>query len=211
MIYHTIQAPSDLVPNPDEITIFLAGSIEMGKAKPWHDAVASQIARRTTQPIAFYNPRRVEDFTPDMEDEQILWEQERLSTCDYIFMHLQGDTKSPISLLEFGEFIRSGKLFIDVPKDFYRYKNILLTAEQAGCAKRVSNDIDTNIARITDEISADAEQLRQLQRREKEQAKEDDSDDGGDDDYWQPIKEDGSFPEPDGESSDEVSPEEQGY
>lgn len=173
MIYHVIQAPSDLAPNPDEITIFLAGSIEMGKAKPWHDAVASQIARRTNQPIAFYNPRRVEDFTPDMEDEQILWEQERLESCDYIFMHIQGDTKSPISLLEFGEFIRTGKLFIDVPKDFYRYKNILLTAEQAGYAKRVSNDIDTNIARLTDQISSDVSYRIQLQQEEKDSSDSD--------------------------------------
>ena len=187
MIYHVIQAPSDLVPNPDEISIFLAGSIEMGKANPWHNAVASQIARRTNQPIAFYNPRRTEDFTPDMEEEQIKWEQERLTSCDYIFMHIQGDTKSPISLLEFGEFIGTGKLFIDVPKDFYRYNNILLTAEQAGFPNRVSNDIDANIAKITDQISSDIADRKQVESQETE--------------------EDGSISDED--SSDEVRPEDQ--
>lgn len=169
MIYHVIQAPSDLVPNPDETSIFLAGSIEMGKANPWHNTVASQIARRTNQPIAFYNPRRTEDFTPDMEQEQIKWEQERLTSCDYIFMHIQGDTKSPISLLEFGEFIGTGKLFIDVPKDFYRYNNILLTAEQAGFPNHVSNDLDTNIAKITDQISSDMLEHNQGESQETEE------------------------------------------
>lgn len=169
MIYHVIQAPSDLVPNSEEISIFLAGSIEMGKAKPWHDAVASQIARRTNQPIAFYNPRRTEDFTPDMEEAQIKWEQERLTSCDYIFMHIQGDTKSPISLLEFGEFIGTGKLFIDVPKDFYRYNNVVLTAEQAGYPNHVSNDLDTNIAKITDQISSDILYRNQMESQETEE------------------------------------------
>jgi len=187
MIYHVIQAPSDLVPNPDEISIFLAGSIEMGKAKPWQDAVASQIARRTNQPIAFYNPRRAEDFTPDMEQEQIKWEQERLTSCDYIFMHIQGDTKSPISLLEFGEFIGNGKLFVDVPKDFYRYNNVLLTAEQVGFPNHVSNDLDANIAKITDQISSDISDRKQAES--------------------QGPKEDGLIS--DGDSSNEVRPEDQ--
>ena len=187
MIYHVVQAPSDLVPNPDEISIFLAGSIEMGKAKPWQDAVASQIARRTNQPIAFYNPRRTEDFTPDMEEEQIKWEQERLASCDYIFMHIQGDTKSPISLLEFGEFIGTGKLFIDVPKDFYRYNNVLLTAEQVGFPNHVSNDLDANIAKITDQISSDISDRKQAES--------------------QGPKEDGLISDED--SSDEVRPEDQ--
>ena len=39
-------------------------------------------------------------------------------------MNILPDSKSPITLLEFGMFAKSGKLIVCCPKEFYRYGNI---------------------------------------------------------------------------------------
>ena len=124
-------------PAENVITIFLAGSIEMGKAAKWQEKIAQKIYDSLVKQkgdlemptLVFYNPRREQDFTPEMEKEQIDWEQFRLLQADYIFMYIQPDTKSPISLLEFGEFIDTGKLYACCTPEFYRYQNLAITAK----------------------------------------------------------------------------------
>jgi hypothetical protein len=128
-------------------TIFLAGSIEMGKAARWHEDAARRIASAWDGgDIHFYNPRREEAFTPDMELDQIRWEQRRLLSCDYIFMVIDPHTKSPISLLEFGEFIASGKMFVVCPESFYRYNNLVVTADVYG--QKIFPTIDDAISML---------------------------------------------------------------
>lgn len=102
--------------NGHTVTVFLAGTIEMGAGVRWHAKAAERIYRALQgkaggalmmPELAFYNPRRDDGFAPGMEERQIRWEQERLREADYVFMYLQADTKSPVSLLEFGQFIAS--------------------------------------------------------------------------------------------------------
>lgn len=154
----------EIITGDPEIRIFLAGSIEMGKAKNWQAGIAKQLTKNVNQELAaahkavmptliFYNPRREENFTPEMEVKQIMWEQERLEKADYIFMYIQADTKSPISLLEFGEFMRTGKLFLSCDSTFYRYQNLKITAKHVGQAKHLFATTDECCHALAQEIA----------------------------------------------------------
>lgn len=146
--------------NRSTTTIFLAGTIEMGAGVRWqaeaarriHQTLLAKTNDRTMPALEFYNPRRDADFTPEMAEPQIRWEQERLIDSDYIFMYLQPDTKSPISLLEFGQFIGTGKLYLSCSHDFYRYSNLIITAEYSHARDHVLNNIDDCIEAMTDAI-----------------------------------------------------------
>lgn len=150
------------VANNNKVTIFLAGTIEMGAGIKWHRQVAEQIYHvlsakikdNTKMPeLEFYNPRRTKDFTPEMEIPQIKWEQERLARADYIFMYIQPNSKSPISLLEFGEFIKSGKLYVYCEPTFYRYHNLALTAAFNNQADHILDTTTSAINKLCDAIA----------------------------------------------------------
>lgn len=108
--------------------LFLAGSIEMGKAQDWQSVVeeAFKDIKGT-----IYNPRRdnwdaswEQDINNDGFYEQVRWELQALEDSDLIVMHLESNTISPISLLELGLFAKSGKLIVSCPKGFHRKGNV---------------------------------------------------------------------------------------
>lgn len=114
-------------PAPTEgFKVFLAGAIDMGGAVDWQSQVIEQL--RNEPDLTLLNPRRV-DFTPDKLDEQILWELGALELSDAILMWFPADTKAPISFLEAGLYIRSGKLVLGAENGFYRRRNLELTAK----------------------------------------------------------------------------------
>lgn len=106
--------------------LFLAGSIEMGKAVDWQKEVA-EIASRDGWVVL--NPRRV-DWDPTWEQsidnpkffEQVMWELEGLEQASGILMYLAPGTVSPISLLELGLFRR--KMVVVCPPGFDRKGNV---------------------------------------------------------------------------------------
>lgn len=159
----TTQYMKQVANSSNKVTIFLAGTIEMGAGIKWHRQVAEQIYHVLSAKIKdnakmpeleFYNPRRTKDFTPEMETPQIKWEQEHLASADYIFMYIQPDSKSPISLLEFGEFIKSGKLYVYCEPTFYRYSNLALTAAFNQQADHVLNTTTSAINKLCDAIAS---------------------------------------------------------
>lgn len=109
-------------------TVFLAGSIEMGVAEDWQTKVAN---RFESNQVTLYNPRRDEwDSSWKQEqkesnfNEQVNWEMNNLEDCDIIFMYLDPNTKSPISLLELGLHAGSGKMIVVCPDGFWRKGNV---------------------------------------------------------------------------------------
>ncbi|KKK99661.1 hypothetical protein LCGC14_2630500 [marine sediment metagenome] len=102
--------------------IFLAGSINMGKAPDWQGNVIKYIKETWTDcDVTVYNPRRAEEFTPEMEEEQVAWEACMLQNADFILMHLAAEGGvSPISLLELGLYMRNEKLYLSMDKDYPR-------------------------------------------------------------------------------------------
>ena len=112
----------------NEKTIFLAGSIEMGKAEDWQSVVQEELKNID---CTILNPRR-DDWDSSWEQkidnpkflEQVTWELASLDAADVILMHLVPDTMSPISLLELGLYANSGKLIVSCPEGFWRKGNV---------------------------------------------------------------------------------------
>ncbi len=109
-------------------SVFLAGSIEMGAAEKWQDQLTQKLSDLD---CIVFNPRRddwdsswIQSVNDPKFFEQVLWEQQALEQSDIIALYFDPNTKSPISLLEFGEFAKSGKMIVCCPEGFWRKGNI---------------------------------------------------------------------------------------
>ena len=118
------------------ISIFLAGSIEMGAAEDWQSYVAK---RMDAFECTIFNPRRVEwdsswkqEQKQEQFNEQVNWEMNKLEDCDIIFMHFHPETKAPISLLELGLHAASGKMVVVCPDGFWRKGNVEIVCTRHG-------------------------------------------------------------------------------
>ena len=131
-----IQSPNPLKLKKGYKSIFLAGSIEMGKAVEWQSKLIESVPDK---PYIFFNPRR-DDWDNSWEQEitdknfrqQVEWELKALEVADIIIMYFDPKTKSPISLLELGLHAREGKLIVLCPEGFYRKGNIDITCKKYG-------------------------------------------------------------------------------
>jgi hypothetical protein len=109
-------------------SVFLAGSIEMGKAEDWQTEVGDMFHKNGWDIL---NPRR-NDWDSSWEQkfenaqfyQQVNWELHALEHADLIIMYFAPDTKSPISLLELGLFARSKKIMVVCPDGFWRKGNV---------------------------------------------------------------------------------------
>ena len=121
-------------PNKLSKKIFLAGSIEMGKAENWQEKIVNELADK---PFVFYNPRR-DDWDSSWEQTienkqfhtQVTWELTALDDADVIVMYFDPNTKSPISLLELGLYADSDKMVVYCPKGFWRKGNVDIVCEK---------------------------------------------------------------------------------
>lgn len=119
-----IKAPNEV----KRFSIFLAGSIEQGRAQPWQEQVANAL---TEYDIDILNPKR-DEWDPTWEQsvtnkafkDQVTWELRSQETCDFIFMYFDKDTLSPISLLELGLFAKTKKMVVCCPGGFWRKGNV---------------------------------------------------------------------------------------
>lgn len=119
-------------------SIFLAGSIEMGRAEDWQNALIGKIGRNFS--IAF-NPRRA-NFDPNwpqtIESEnfnvQVKWELEMIKRADVVAFYFQPDTVSPITLLELGIVAASKpkSAFVCCPEGYHRKGNVDIVCEEFG-------------------------------------------------------------------------------
>src|SRR6185436_15768358 len=87
-------------------SVFLAGSIEMGKAVDWQTELSGFFEKLNWN---VFNPRR-DDWDSSWKQEktnlqfaeQVNWELNALEAATLIVMYFDPKTKSPISLLELG-------------------------------------------------------------------------------------------------------------
>lgn len=122
-----IQAPNKS-PDTDATSVFLAGSIEMGKAEPWQERIVRELEDTD---IVFYNPRR-DDWDSSWEqtkeneqfNQQVTWELVHLEKADIIALYFDPATQSPITLLELGLFARTNKMVVCCPEGFWRKGNV---------------------------------------------------------------------------------------
>ena len=134
--------------------VFLAGSIEMGKADDWQAAVFSKLEHHA---ITFYNPRRdswdaswsQKQSSPEF-NFQVNWELNHIESSEIVFMYFDPRTMSPISLLELGLLASSGKMIVCCPDGFWRKGNV-----EVVCARHnipLFNDLDSAIGALETRI-----------------------------------------------------------
>ena len=127
--FQEIKSPHNIYDRPEgNKTIFLAGSISMGKAVDWQSEVAEALCGYS---YTLFNPRR-DDWDSSWEQriynkafyEQVQWELEALTDADLIIMYFDKNTISPISLLELGLHANSGKIVVCCPEGYFRKGNV---------------------------------------------------------------------------------------
>lgn len=117
-----------------KLSLFLAGSIEMGVAVDWQSKIEEELQDVN---VTIYNPRRESwdnsweqtIHNPDFR-EQVEWELDHLDKADIILMYFDENTKSPISLLELGLYASSGKMIMYCPEGFWRKGNVDIVANR---------------------------------------------------------------------------------
>ncbi|MCI5050743.1 MAG: nucleoside 2-deoxyribosyltransferase domain-containing protein [Candidatus Pacebacteria bacterium] len=128
------KAPQDISKrNSKQKSIFLAGSIEQGKADNWQKYCEEKLSNTYT----LFNPRR-ESWNPELKQDieekefntQVNWELDALEQADIIIMYLQPGTLSPISLLELGLMIKEKEILIICPEGFWRKGNVDIVAQR---------------------------------------------------------------------------------
>lgn len=124
--------------------VFLAGSIEMGKAIDWQTAITNELAG---QSITFLNPRRP-DWDSSWEqridnpvfNEQVNWELDGLESAEMVVFYFAPGTQSPISLMELGLVAKSGKVLVCCPEGFWRKGNVDIICHREGIPQVSSLD-----------------------------------------------------------------------
>jgi hypothetical protein len=116
-------------------SVFLAGSIEMGKAEDWQARCEAALGEM----MVVLNPRRrdwdsswVHDPYVGQFKEQVEWELEALEAADRILMYFDPNTTSPITLLELGLYAPTGKLTVCCPPGYFRHGNVIVTCRWYG-------------------------------------------------------------------------------
>ena len=138
----TITSPNPLPAADGRPRVFLAGSIDNGRASNWQAEVSAALANAG---VVLLNPRRA-DWNPawqtDAEEpefvRQVRWELQALEQADIVLMYFAPGSQSPVTLLEMGLHARSGKLLVAAPEGFWRKGNVDITADHYGVPRFAS-------------------------------------------------------------------------
>ena len=136
-----------------EVSIFLAGSIEMNTAEEWQNHIQYTLMDLN---VTFFNPRR-DDWDSSWTDtsvvfnSQVNWEMNELERSDIIFMYFSPETKSPISLLELGLHADSNKMIVCCPPGFWRKGNVDIVCTRYNIP--LFNDIESAINGLRTKIN----------------------------------------------------------
>lgn len=135
------------IPSP---SLFLAGSIEMGKAENWQKTAEKCFDKTWT----ILNPRRDDwdsSWKQSIDNEefktQVTWELDGQEGADYILIYFSPNTISPISLAELGLF--HDKITVVVcPEGFERKGNVDIICQRYGIHQE--NSLDDAVKYILD-------------------------------------------------------------
>ena len=109
-------------------SVFLAGTIDMGEGENWQPKAEEWLSDLD---IVILNPRRLDwdsSWKQSIKDEkfreQVEWELKAQDDCSIEFMYFAPGSQSPITLLEFGLFIKTGKVIPCCPEGYFRKGNL---------------------------------------------------------------------------------------
>ena len=135
--------------------LFLAGSIEQGKAEDWQQEVYNQLLDLNG---TILNPRR-DDWDSTQEQtvdnpymvEQIYWELNGIDLCDFVFFNFCGGTISPISLMELGMMTDQENVIVRCDENYFRRANVEIFCSR--CAIPFFTDFDDAIYSLRRELT----------------------------------------------------------
>lgn len=121
------------------LEVFLAGSIEMGKAIDWQMVVGDHLSKNPNVENIF-NPRRtdwdsswIQSIDNPQFFEQVNWELDHLNRADMVFFYFDPSTKSPITLMELGYMVSKGyEIIVFCPDRFWRKGNVDVICDYHG-------------------------------------------------------------------------------
>ena len=146
MTAKVVYAPARWREPRNQATIFLAGSIAMGKATDWQEEVAQELKDRE---VMFLNPRRP-DWDASWEqrasnpefNKQVRWELDGLMRADLVIMYFESSTQAPITLLELGLISQreAGSVIVACPDGYWRKGNVEIFCKLYGI--KLVNSLD---------------------------------------------------------------------
>lgn len=152
---NVIKPPTPITSNLNPVTVFTAGSIDMGKAEDWQADFEEYFKH---QDVTLFNPRRdnwdpnwVQSISNPVFAEQVNWELDGLEQADIIALYLGETTTSIISMMELGMFASSGKVIVYCHDNFWRRGNVEVCADRHFV--EVTNDIQRWYQRISERIN----------------------------------------------------------
>lgn len=134
------EAPEKVKIPSDGISIFLAGSIEMGKAEDWQIRITKDLIKKFSN-IYIVNPRRRDwdsSWRQEIDDpqfnEQVTWELSNIENSTIVMYYFDKNTQSPITLAELG--LSAGKFpekaVVICPKGYFRKGNVDIICDRYG-------------------------------------------------------------------------------
>lgn len=130
--------------------IFLAGSIDMGKAENWQEHLERELASHN---VVIYNPRRddwdsswVQSIHNAQFNEQVTWELDHIEDADLVLFYFDPNGKAPITLMELGYAAgRDQYALVCCPEGYWRKGNVEMICDRADI--KLVHDIETFINR----------------------------------------------------------------
>ena len=161
------QPPARPEKGSGRVQVFLAGSIEMGKATEWQRRAVKEFAGL---PVDVLNPRR-KDWDPSWEQrasnprfrEQVEWELDFLERADLVALYFEPGTDSMITLAEHGILcgIRPEKVVVCCPVGYKRLGNVEIMNSRYGVTHVFSFDewlqvVKERLAKLVEERRREA-------------------------------------------------------
>jgi hypothetical protein len=142
-IKRAYEAPEKVRVPSGGLSIFLAGSIEMGKAIDWQTKITEDLIEKFSN-IYIVNPRRKDwdsSWKQEIENkqfnEQVTWELSNIENSSIVMYYFDKETQSPITLAELG--IAAGKFpekaVVICPKGYFRKGNVDIICDRYGIAQ----------------------------------------------------------------------------
>jgi len=110
---------NDILPinKRNQRSIFLAGSMDHKQEGSWRDEISAEFGMYSIFDPTNNNHDHLN--TKEMK-RHINWELNALQLSDIILLNFLPDALSPISLVELGMYVRSNKLIVICPQEFYK-------------------------------------------------------------------------------------------
>jgi hypothetical protein len=129
-----VSTPLNLLTPLIDVSIFLSGSSEIGSAD-WQKRLTLAL---NDLPVAAFNRQR-DDFNENLVQDMLIppfrakaiWELERLEEADLIIFYFQPSMKCPVSLLDLGMFLNSGRVVVCCPEGYESRDNVQIVCERS--------------------------------------------------------------------------------